>query len=61
MNRLAFGDTIYHVINRANGRATIFKNDKDYAHFESLLEEARAISTNKYTSSNNSCAMIGVR
>jgi len=43
MNRLAIGDTIYHVINRANGRATIFKNEKDYAHFESLLEEAKEL------------------
>lgn len=43
MNRLAIGDTVYHVINRANGRSTIFKNDKDYAHFESLLEEAKEL------------------
>lgn len=43
MNRLAIGDTIYHVINRANGRATIFKTAKDYAHFESLLEEAKEL------------------
>jgi putative transposase len=43
MNRLAIGDTIYHVINRANGRATIFKNDKEYRHFELLLEEAKEL------------------
>ena len=43
MNRIAIGNTIYHVINRANGRATIFKTDKDYAHFESLIEEAREL------------------
>ena len=43
MNRLATGDTIYHVINRANGRAKIFKTDKEYQHFESLLEEAREL------------------
>ena len=40
MNRVAIGDTIYHVINRANGRVPIFKTDKDYEHFESLLLEA---------------------
>jgi putative transposase len=43
MNRLAIGDTIYHVINRANGRATIFKNEKEYKHFEALLEEAKEL------------------
>lgn len=41
--RIAIGDTIYHVINRANGRATIFKNEKDYVHFEQLLEEAKEL------------------
>ena len=39
--RVAVADVIYHVINRANGRATIFHNDKDYQHFEALLQEAR--------------------
>ena len=43
MNRIAIGDTIYHVINRANGRATIFKSAEDYTHFESLLEEAKEL------------------
>ena len=43
MNRIAIGNTIYHVINRANGRATIFKTDKEYTHFESLLEEAKEL------------------
>lgn len=47
MNRLAIGDTIYYVINRANGRATIMKTDKDYAHFESLLEEAPCKTPNR--------------
>ena len=37
--RLAIGDTVYHVLNRASGRATIFHNDKDYQHFEALLSE----------------------
>ena len=39
MNRVAVGGEIYHVINRANNRATIFKSEKDYQHFEGLLEE----------------------
>ena len=43
MNRVAIGNTIYHVINRANGRATIFTTAGDYAHFESLLEEAKEL------------------
>ncbi len=38
--RVAIGNTVYHVINRANGRATIFSNEKEYRHFEALLLEA---------------------
>ena len=41
--RLAVGDTIYHVINRSNGRVEIFNTDKDYQHFESLLEEGKEL------------------
>jgi putative transposase len=41
--RIAIGDTVYHVLNRANGRLSMFKNEKDYAHFESLLEEAKEL------------------
>ena len=41
--RLAIGDTIYHVLNRASGRATIFRTDKEYQHFESLLREAKEL------------------
>lgn len=37
--RVAIGDTVYHVINRANGRAQIFDTPQEYAHFESLLLE----------------------
>lgn len=37
--RVAVGDVPYHVINRANGRARIFHDEKDYRHFESLLLE----------------------
>ncbi len=31
---------IYHVLNRANARMTIFGKDEDYAAFERVLEEA---------------------
>ncbi len=43
MNRVAVGGVVYHVINRANGRAQIFSSDKDYQHFESLLLEGVAL------------------
>jgi putative transposase len=39
MNRVAVGEVVYHVINRANARAQIFHNDTDYKHFEALLLE----------------------
>lgn len=32
---------VYHVINRANGRMTIFRKDKDYEAFEKILVEAK--------------------
>ena len=38
--RVDLGDLVYHIINRANNRQTIFKTTKDYEHFESLLKEA---------------------
>ncbi len=41
--RVSVADTIYHVINRANGRAQIFSSDADYSHFESLLLEAKEL------------------
>ena len=31
---------VYHVLNRANARMTIFEDDEDYAAFEQVLEEA---------------------
>jgi putative transposase len=43
MNRVAVGGIVYHVINRANGGATIFEKDKDYQHFENLLEEGKEL------------------
>jgi putative transposase len=36
------GGFIYHVLNRANGRATIFQTPGDYAAFESILAESLA-------------------
>ena len=41
--RVAVKDVVYHVINRANGRSKIFDSDTEYAHFESLLEEAKEL------------------
>ena len=34
------GDTVYHVINRANARVPIFQSDSDYGLFLSTLTEA---------------------
>ena len=34
-------DHVYHVLNRANARATIFGSDKDYLMFETILAEAK--------------------
>lgn len=39
--RIDIGDYVYHVINRANARMTIFHTEKDYKLFEHLLEEAK--------------------
>lgn len=39
--RVSVADIVYHVINRANGRAQIFHDDKEYQHFELLLQEAK--------------------
>ena len=38
--RAVDGGLIYHVLNRANARMTIFEDDEDYAAFEQVLEEA---------------------
>ena len=38
--RAADGGLIYHVLNRANARMTIFENSEDYAAFERVLQEA---------------------
>jgi len=39
VNRVSVGGEIYHCINRSNERVTIFNNDDEYRHFESLLLE----------------------
>lgn len=39
--RAAIGNTIYHVLNRANGREKIFNQEKDYLAFEKILFEAK--------------------
>jgi putative transposase len=38
--RVAAGGYVYHVLNRANARITIFKKDADYEAFENVLAEA---------------------
>ena len=39
--RVDIGGLVYHVINRANGRLTIFESAEQYRDFEYLLNEAR--------------------
>lgn len=39
--RIDVGGEIYHVINRANGRHTIFRDKEEYQLFEALLAEAK--------------------
>ncbi len=36
------GGLVYHILNRANARMTIFEKDDDYAAFERVLEESHA-------------------
>jgi len=38
--RAAEGGYVYHVLNRANARMTIFHKDEDYAAFEQVLQQA---------------------
>jgi hypothetical protein len=38
--RMARGEFVYHVLNRANGRVPLFDDDGDYAAFERVLAEA---------------------
>ncbi|TRZ50814.1 transposase [bacterium] len=39
--RVDVADEVYHIINRGNGRQTIFRNKEDFLLFESLLEFAK--------------------
>ena len=39
--RTDVGDYVYHVLNRANARSTLFKTKNDYELFETVLEEAK--------------------
>lgn len=39
-NRFSTGGYVFHVLNRAVGRQTIFVNDADYTAFESVMREA---------------------
>src|SRR3989338_5966510 len=41
--RIDVGGEVYHVINRANGRHTIFRDKEDYQLFESLLADAKEL------------------
>jgi len=40
--RVDAGGYVYHVLNRGNGRMTVFEDADDYAAFERVLEEAAA-------------------
>jgi len=42
IERTSVGDYVYHVLNRANARVSVFDNDKDYHTFEAILEDAVA-------------------
>jgi putative transposase len=37
--RIAPGGMVFHVINRANARARIFRKEADYAAFERVMKE----------------------
>ena len=39
--RVTPGDTVYHVLNRANGRQALFDDEGDYAAFARVLAEAQ--------------------
>ena len=41
IERISKGNLVYHIINRANARATIFESKDDYKLFESILEEGK--------------------
>jgi hypothetical protein len=37
--RIAPGDVVFRVLNRANAQATVFGTDEDYREFEAVLAE----------------------
>ena len=39
--RVTPGDTVYHVLNRANGRQGLFDDEGDYAAFARVLEKTK--------------------
>lgn len=39
--RADIGDMVYHVLNRANGRMSIFKKMRDYQAFQEILQQAQ--------------------
>ena len=41
INRVSVGNTLYHVINRANGGFRVFHTDADYKHFESVIQSGK--------------------
>ncbi|MBI2476180.1 MAG: transposase [Candidatus Taylorbacteria bacterium] len=43
--RVDVGGEVYHIINRANGRQTIFHTKEEYLHFEQLLTEAKELNS----------------
>ena len=40
IERVDVGESVYHILNRANARVQIFDNKEDYEQFEYILEEA---------------------
>lgn len=43
ISRIAVGEEVYHVINRANGRLQIFNTTEDYQLFEQLLLDTKEL------------------
>ena len=41
--RIAPGGVIFHALNRANARATIFEDDDDFMAFERVMDQAVAV------------------
>ncbi len=39
-SRVSGGESVYHVLNRGNGRSDVFHNDDNFAAFVNLMREA---------------------